>query len=114
MATIARTALNTHQVRADVRGRDPSAASFATLLALDALLGPRNDLETCDRNPVATRHTQSVGAVGHACQRTLDVVDGLTRARRQREIALALDAHGVALARLLVELRIALFALARE
>ena len=47
-------------------------------------------------------------------QRALDVVDRLARGGRQGEVAFALDADRVALARLLVELRVALLAFARE
>ena len=47
-------------------------------------------------------------------ERLRDVVDGLARRGREREVALALDAERVALARLLVELRVAGLALVRE
>src|SRR4051812_34980542 len=88
-----------------------SAAPFATGLALDALLGPRDDLEARHRNPVAARHAQSEGALGQQFERPVDLVDGLARGGRQREIALAFDAHRVAFARLLVELGVTLLAI---
>ena len=50
----------------------------------------------------------------HPHERVVDVVDDLARRCRQQEIALPLDVDGVALARLLVELRVATLALARE
>src|SRR5262245_36998853 len=89
-------------------------APLATGLALHALLGPRDDFEPSNRDPIAARDTQPVRAVVHARERALDVVDGLARACRQREVAFALDAHRVAFARLFVELRVALLALGRE
>ncbi len=64
------------------------------------------------RSPQVT-HSPYVRVVD-ARQRAFDVVDGLARGRRQGEVALALDADRVALARLLVELGVALFAFGRQ
>src|SRR3954465_6494288 len=109
------SAAATHAVRdAGVVRPLVSATPFATSLALHTLLGPRNDLEPCDRDPVEARDAHSVHPRRDAQQRAIDVVHGLTRGSRQREIALAFDADRVALPRLLVELRIALFAFRRE
>ena len=49
----------------------------------------------------------AVGAVGDAHQGGVDVGDGLAGLRRQRQVALALDDHRVALAALVVELHVA-------
>src|SRR4051812_8957896 len=109
------SAAATHAVRErDVVRALVSATPFATSLALHALLGPRDDLEPPDRDAVEAGHANAVHPCGNAKQCAVDVVDGLARRGRQREVALALDAYGVALARLLVELRIALFSLRRE
>src|SRR5450755_3923760 len=103
------SAATTHAVRDRERIRARvSAAPFATGLALHALLGPRDDLEPRDRDAIAAGHTQSVHSRGDPLQGAVDVVDGLARGRRQRQIALALHAHGVTFARLLVELGVAL------
>src|SRR5437879_6316648 len=100
------------------RGRARSlvalSAPFATSLALHTLLGPRNDCETRDRNAVAARHAQAICAVLHASKRAFDVVDGLAGGGRERKITFALDAYRVTLARLLVELRVALFTFVGE
>src|SRR6476661_6492952 len=91
--------------------RVASAAPFDTLLAVDAGLGPRDGLEARHRDPPACGRAQPVRAVLHTLERGVDLLDRLTRGRREHEVALALDADGVALARLLVELRVALLAL---
>src|SRR3954468_22265907 len=92
--------------------RDParSATPFSTRLALHALIGPRDRLEPRHRNAIATDLAVAVRTVFHARERLGDVVDGLARRGRECEIALALDAQRVALARLFVELRVARFA----
>src|SRR4051812_18382358 len=113
--TMPASAARTHAVRA--RGRvlpAASAAPFATGLALHALLRPRNDLEACDRDAITARDAYAVEAGRDALQGAVDVLDRLARGGRQRQVALAFHADGVALARLLVELRVALLALRRE
>jgi hypothetical protein len=89
-----------------------STAPLAAGLALHALHRPREHLEARQRDAVAARDAQAERVVGHLPQRALDVLDGLARGGRQREVALTLDVDRVALARLLVELGVALLALA--
>src|SRR5262245_30136742 len=114
--TIVRIARTTDhpRMRTTSRLRVTSPAALATGFALHTLLRPRNHLEARNRNPVAAREAQAVRPFVHARERALDVVDGLACTRRQCEVALTLDADGVAFARLLVELGVALLALARE
>src|SRR5580765_4349637 len=109
------SAAMTHAVRArDVVPPRASATPFATSLALHALLGPRDDFEPCERDAIQAGDAHAVHARGYALERAVDVVDRLARRRREREIALALDAHRVALARLFVELSVTLLPLRRE
>src|SRR5689334_14223916 len=91
--------------------RVASAAPFDTLLAVDAGLGPRDGLEPRHRDPPTRGRAEPVRAVLHALERGVDLLDRLPCGGRQHEVALALDADRVALARLLVELRVALLAL---
>src|SRR5436190_19112077 len=109
------SAAMTHAVR-DREGTRPrvSATPFATGLALHALLGPRDHLEPRDGDAIAARDAQSVHSRRDALQGAVDIAHGLTSRRRQRQIPLALDAHRVAFARLLVELGVALLPLRRE
>src|SRR5436309_13330728 len=100
--TIVKTEATIHAERARTRVGDALPAPLATCLALHALLGPRDHFQPRDRDAIAARHAQSVRAEIHPLQRPLDVIDGLARTGRQCEVAFAFDAHGVALARLLV------------
>src|SRR5436190_20756866 len=86
MMTIATTVSATHQPRPGTRASALSAP-FATGLALDALLGPRDHLEPADRDPVAARHTDAVRTQRDALERAVDLVDRLAGGGRQREIA---------------------------
>src|SRR5262245_32901649 len=90
------------------------AASLGTSLAVDAGLGVGQRLEALQVDAPAGGDAQAVGAGGHALERAVDLVDDLLRRRRQEQVALALDVDGVALARLLVELRVATLPLGRE
>src|SRR4051812_23181515 len=94
-------------------GLDPSAlsASFGTRLAVDAGLRVRQRLESLQRDAAAGGHAHPVGLVPDPLERPVDLVDDLPRRRRQQQVALALDVDGVALARLLIELRVAALAL---
>ena len=105
-----------HAVERRVRaGREVSlAASLGTSLAVDAGLGVRQGLEALEVDAPTGGEAQAVGAVLHALERAVDLVDDLLRRRREQEVALALDVDGVALARLLVELRVAALALGGE
>src|SRR3954447_14043309 len=85
-----------------------------TLLAVDAELGPRDGLEPGHVDLAARRHAQAVGAVVHPLQRPVDLVDGLARVGGEHEVTLALHGDHVALAGLLVELRVALLPLVHE
>src|SRR5262249_8094678 len=91
--------------------RVSSAPSLGTSLAVDAGLGVGQGLEALEVDAATRRDAQAVGAVGHALERAVDLVDDLLRRRRQQQVALTLDVDGVALARLLVELRVAALAL---
>src|SRR5262249_45269647 len=91
-----------------------SATPFATGLALHALLGPRDHLEPGNRNAIEAGDAHAVHPGRDAIERAIDVLDGLARRRRKREITLALDADRVAFTRFLVELRIALLTLRCE
>src|SRR5665811_1137549 len=106
------SAATTHVVRERVPRA--SATPFATGLALHALLRPRDDLEPGDGNAIETGDAHAVHTGWYALQRSIDVVDRLARGRRQREVALTLDARRVAFARLFVELGVALLAVGRE
>src|SRR6476660_4598244 len=94
--------------------RVASAAPFDTLLALHAGLGPWDRLEPRHRDAPAGRRAEPVGPCVHPRERGIDLLDGLARSGRQHEVALTLHADGVALARLLVELGVALLALGHE
>src|SRR5262245_55301406 len=85
-----------------------------TLLAVDAELRPRDRLEPGHVDPAAGRDADAVRAVLHPLQRPVDLVDGLARVRGEHQVALTLDGDGVALARLLVELGVALLPLGHE
>ena len=98
------------RVSIDLRSTAPLAAG----LALDALDRPREHLEPRQRDAIAARDAHAERVLRHLTQRAFDVLDGLSRGRREREVTLALDVDRVALARLLVELRVALLAFARE
>src|SRR5712691_3959457 len=112
---MAPSAATTHAVRDRgwTRAR-VSATPFATGLAFHTLLRPRDHLEPRDRDAIAAGNAQSVQSRRDALQGAVDVADGLSSGRRQRQIPLAFDADRVAFARLLVELGVALLALRRE
>src|SRR6476661_5521203 len=64
-----------------------SATPLSTRLALHALVGPRDRLEPRHRDAITADLAVAVAAVVHAQQRLRDVVDGLARRCREREIA---------------------------
>src|SRR6187551_1230416 len=97
------------------RGRAvTSAPSFGTRLAVDADIGPRDRLEPLDRDLAARIRADAVRALLQPCQRGVDLVDHMTGLRREQEVTFALDVHGVAFARLFVELGVATLALPGE
>src|SRR5690349_12985679 len=97
------------------RRRSPSSTpSFGTRLAVDADIGPRDRLEPLDGDPAARVRADAVRAPPHPRQRGVDLVDHVPGLRREQEVAFALDVHGVAFARLLVELRVPTLTLARQ
>src|SRR4051794_13302587 len=90
------------------------AASLGTSLAVDARLGVRQRLESLEADAATGRQAQTVRLVLDARERAVDLVDDLLGRGGEQEIALPFDVDGVALARLLVELRVAAFTLGRE
>src|SRR5260221_1569364 len=114
MATIAAIAMITQRVRVRVPVGVRSPAPLAAGLALHALHRPRQHLEPRQRNALSARGTQPERVLVELAQRAVDVVDRLARGGREREVSLPLHVHRVALARLLVELGVALLALAGE
>src|SRR5262245_59936811 len=96
--------------RIDVLGRsrpDRLPAPDPADLLLDQHRRPRDSLQALprDRDPGDDRVAVRPG--GHPLQRGVDLGDGLAGLRRQRQVALALDDHRVALAALVVELHVA-------
>src|SRR5689334_20445883 len=87
--------------------RPESATPLGTRLAVDTDVGPRNRLEALERDLATRVRAHAVGPLLHPGERGVDVLDDLARRRGEQQIALALDVDGVALARLLVELRVA-------
>src|SRR5690606_1344200 len=96
------------------RGGRPSPPSFGTRLAVDADVGPRDRLQALDRDLAARVRAHAVGALSDPGERRVDLLHQLAGLGRQQEVALALDADGVALARLLVELGVARLPLAGQ
>src|SRR3954470_4641685 len=95
-------------------GFTASAPALTTRLAADTQVGPRNGLQARDRNAIAAHLAVAVAVLGHPVEGLLDVLDGLAGRGRQRKVALTLDGQRVALAALLVELRVARFTLAGD
>src|SRR5688572_26040375 len=90
------------------------ASAFGTRLAVDAHVRPGNGLEALQWQLAACVLADAVGAFLDPRQRFVDLLHHLARGGGQQEVTLPLHVHGVAFARLFVELGVTRLALNRE